>query len=318
VTLATFTASGPFRGPQLGYSLRVPGVDTIPSLSTGGPTLNAVEADYMAVLRQHVVRGRGLTVADDRSGAAPVAVVNETMARRIPWPGGDAIGNCMHVGSSEDRPCITIVGIVSDARRASVIEDETMQYYIPIGSGVVPTYPNALLARGAIDLGRLVEPIRRELHATEPALRLVRIRPLAELADPDLRSWKLGATMFSVFGGIALLVAAVGLYSVLAFSVTQRRQELGIRAALGADGRHLIGMVLGHALRVTAFGIIIGLAAAALAAPHVGDLLYQVSARDPLVMSGVAGALIVIAVLASVLPAARATRVDPQSALRSE
>ena len=318
VTGATFAATAPFRGRQLGYSLRIPGVDSIPVLSTGGATLNAVEADYLDVLRQRLVRGRGLTAADDVEGATPVALVNETMARRIPWAGGDPIGQCMRLGSSQERPCVTIVGVVRDARRASVIEDETLQYYVTIGSGFVPMLPEALLVRGSVAPERLIDPLRRALHAGEPALRFARIRPLSELVDPDLRSWMLGAMMFSIFGGMALVVAAIGLYSVLAFAVTQRRQELGIRAALGADRRRLVVMVLRRALVLTGLGVAIGLLFAGLAAPWIRELLYDVSPRDPLVLAAVAGSLLVTAVVASVGPAARATRADPLAALRSE
>jgi ABC-type antimicrobial peptide transport system permease subunit len=151
-----------------------------------------------------------------------------------------------------------------------------------------------------------------------PGVSYVTVTPLDNVLGGQRRSWTLGATMFTVFGMLALLVAAVGLYSVIAYNVVQRTHELGVRVALGAQSQDVVRLVVGEGLRVSVAGIVIGSVVALGAARYVGPLLFRVSPRDPLVLGGVAAALLTVAVVASVLPAWRATRVDPSVALRGD
>jgi ABC-type antimicrobial peptide transport system permease subunit len=144
------------------------------------------------------------------------------------------------------------------------------------------------------------------------------VRPLAEIVGENMRQWDLGATMFTVFGALALIVAAVGLYSVTSYGVAQRTQELGVRVALGAEARDVVRLVLAEGLRLSAVALAFGIAAALLAGRYVAPLLFETSPRDPSVLAAVAAVLLVTSVAASALPALRAARVDPNRALRDE
>jgi predicted permease len=301
-------------------SLRVPGVDSIPSLASGTPILHAVGHDYFRVLDLEVTRGRGFQPGDVE-GAQRVAVVNETMARVL-WPGQSAIGKCLIIGDDANEPgeppCAEVVGVVENARRFNLVEEEAMQYYVLLEQKVADSTPNSLLVRVRGEPAEQIPAVRRALLALEPGLRFPDVRPLRELIDPQARSWRLGATMFTVFGVLALLVAGIGLYSVLAFGVAQRTMELGIRSALGASRERLMGLVLGQGLRLVGVGALLGLLIALVGAPRIESLLFQVSPHDPLTLGLVMGILLLVAVLASGVPAWRATRVDPSVALRAE
>jgi ABC-type antimicrobial peptide transport system permease subunit len=151
-----------------------------------------------------------------------------------------------------------------------------------------------------------------------PGSSYVAVTPLTKIVEAEVRSWDLGATMFALFGGLALLLAAVGLYSVIAYNVTQRSHELGVRIALGAQNAQVLRLVLSSGLRVAAAGILIGGAIALVASRFIAPLLYHVSPRDPLVYGGAATILFAVAALACLIPARRATRVDPNVALRAD
>jgi ABC-type antimicrobial peptide transport system permease subunit len=151
-----------------------------------------------------------------------------------------------------------------------------------------------------------------------PGVRLVSTQPYRDVVDPRYRSWTLGATLFAIFGLLALTVAAVGMYSVLAFDVAQRRSEMGVRAALGATRRQLLMLVSANGLRVAASGIAIGAIVVVIAARWTEPLLFRVSARDPLTLSAVALAMLVVAFAASGIPAWRAAASDPSESLRSD
>jgi len=144
------------------------------------------------------------------------------------------------------------------------------------------------------------------------------VTPLTKILEPNVRPWRLGATMFALFGGLALLLAAVGLYSVIAYNVTQRSHELGVRIALGAQGRDVLRLVVGSGLRVAIAGIVIGGGIALVAGRFIAPLLYRVSPNDPLIYVTAAVTLLAVAMLASLIPARRATRVDPNVALRAD
>jgi predicted permease len=321
VAAAATSATVPFYS-LWGADLRVGGLDSIPRLPGGGPYINAVTADYFRVFDSRFSRGRGFTAADVK-GATPVAVVNETMANTL-WPGEDPLGKCLFVGYGEvapvaTAPCSRVVGVVEDAHRFEIVNEQgAMQYYVHVPQLPYERSLETVMVRSRGDPIALIPTVRRTLMSLDPRVRFVRVRPFQELIAPSLRSWRLGATMFSVFGVLALLVAGIGLYSVLAFSVAQRTFELGIRSALGATRERLVSLVLRHALRLVGLGILLGVATAFLAAPRVGTMLYGVSARDPLTFTAVVVMLAGVALAAALLPARRATRVDPSIALRSE
>ena len=158
--------------------------------------------------------------------------------------------------------------------------------------------------------------MRRAILAVEPSLPYVDVRPMSEIVDSQVRSWKLGATMFTLFGGLGLVVAALGLYSVIAHDVSQRRREIGVRMALGASRENVARLVVGSGVRQAIAGMVLGLAIAWGVSTRVSDLLFETSPRDPLIYGGVVALLLLVALLASFIPARRASKLDPADVLR--
>ena len=314
VESASILTSTPFRSSRgIGDDLRVPGLDSLPRTRAGGAYIHAVSGDYTETMGVNVVRGRGITEGDDAATAPPVALVNRTMAGLV-WPGADPLGQCLIL---RDGPCTTVVGVVEDARRFALEEDEAMQYYIPLAHMPYPWPPSHLMIRTPRPAA-LAGPVQRTLRDALPSVRLVTTEPYAQSIAPEYRAWRLGTTLFGAFGGLALLVAALGLYSVLAFDVSQRRVELGVRGALGADRTRLVRMVLRDGLRLTLLGVAAGLVVAVIAARWVEPLLFHVPPRPPALLTGVAVAMLAVAALASGIPALRAARVPPAEALQPE
>lgn len=294
--------------------LRVPGYDSLPRLPGGGPYVQAVTSDYFRTVGTRTISGRVFTPAD-RDGSEPVAIVSETMARTL-WPGADPIGSCLHIGS-DDPPCSRIVGVVHDTHRDALREDPAMQYYVPFGQerGIGGT---SLLARPRGDPAAAIEALRAEVRAIDPTLSFIHVSTLQERIDPQVRPWRLGATMFGIFGALALLVAAVGLYSVMSYTAAQRAHEMGVRMALGAEARDILRLILRAGVGTAALGVAIGAVLAWIGGRYVEELLFGTSARNGTVFLGVAFFLLVVSVAASLIPARRATRVDPVVALRAE
>jgi hypothetical protein len=307
----------PFWGMSA-FNVWAQGVDSLPVARGSGPFITTGTESHLATLGLELRAGRNFTDAEAATGAR-VTVVTENMARAT-WGGEAALGQCLLI-QDRDGPCWEVVGIIEDHQLSQVTGDAPWQYYIPYGPATFELGAGgagALFVRASGDPDALLGPVRRELQALDPGVRFAYVRPLQDLVDPQLRSWKLGATMFSLFGLLALLVASVGLYSVLAFNVTRRIRELGVRSAVGASGTRLLGMVLREATGVLGMGVALGLVLAVAAAGKLGPLLFETSPRDPVILTGVAALLLVVGVVASALPAWRASRVDPMTALRTE
>jgi predicted permease len=268
-------------------------------------------ADYLATMGTRLVSGRAITDAD-RAGSEPVAVLSQGAAQRI-WPGVNPIGRCFKLG--QDQPCITVVGTAQDIR-PSFGDDPTLQVYVPIAQQPQPEMRLFIRTRG--DAARSTEAVRRALQPLMPGAAYVNADALEDIVATEYRSWRLGSTMFSIFGLLALLVAAVGLYSVVAYDVSQRTQELGVRVALGASAGKVIRLVLADGVRVVTLGLALGAIVAVAFANRVTPLLYHVSGRDPVTYAFVVLVLLAVALAASLAPALRASRVDPNIALRAE
>ncbi len=311
VEAASRTVTVPFWS-SITMDLFVAGIDSVDRL--GDFYFHAVSPDYFRTMGTNIRRGRAFTQADARN-APLVMVVSESMAKKL-WPGRDAIGQCVRV-DADTVPCTQVVGIAEDIRRGSLSEDDGLQYYIPIDQRE-RTMGGGLFIRVRGDATSYSDQIRRELQKAMPGASYVTVTPLDDVLGSQRRSWTLGATMFTVFGVLALVVAAVGLYSVIAYNVAQRTHELGVRVALGAQSPDVVRLVVGEGLRVSIAGIIIGMVVALAASRYVGPLLFGVSPRDPAVISAVTAALLVVAVAASLVPAWRASRVDPSVALRGD
>ncbi len=311
VDRASWVSTVPFFSTS-STDLHVAGIDSVRRL--GDFTYQSATTDYFEAMGTRILRGRGFS-AEDRAGAPPIVVVSEAMADVL-WPGKEALGECIRIGA-DTMPCSTVVGIAEDMVQRNLAGVQRFHYYLPIEQRQ-PGEGFALLLRMRDNPEASQEAVRRALQQVMPGQSYVTVRPLEGLVDGQRRSWRLGATMFVAFGVLALVVAAVGLYGVIAYNVNQRMHELGIRVALGARSPDVMRLVLAQAVTVAAAGAAIGLALALAAAGFVEPLLFRQSARDPIIYGAVGLLLLLVAMLASAVPARRATKADPNAVLRSE
>jgi ABC-type antimicrobial peptide transport system permease subunit len=192
-----------------------------------------------------------------------------------------------------------------------------MHFYVPLGQEV-GIGGSALLVRGAGSPTSLIADVRKPLFAMDPTITFANLAPVQDLIDPQIRPWRLGAVVFALTGLLALLVAAIGIYSVTSYFVTERTHEMGIRIALGAGSGRVIALVARGAMGMALVGVAVGVGIASAAARFVQPLLFDESAYDPAIFVGVAVLLSVVALAASIIPATNAGRIDPLDALRSE
>lgn len=314
VLAAGIVTVAPFQG-SISTALRAEGVDSLETPPSGGPYFVGVTAGVFPALGLRLDRGRLLTDEDDRPGSQPVAVITRGMAEGV-WPDEEALGRCLYFGPDAHDTCTTVVGVISDVNRQSVVESAQWLYYLPIHQTLTQTAPGAVLLKERAPESVSSVAVQRAVLTSVPELDYAAVQSLQDIIDPEFRSWRLGAMMFSLFGLLALAVASVGLYSVLTFTVSLRRRELGIRSALGASRATLVGMVLRQALWVAGVGMALGLAAAASAGRFVQPLLFGVSPSDPRVLMSVCLTLALVALVAAYVPARRAAKADPTEALK--
>jgi predicted permease len=311
VESAAWVSSAPFVSTS-SSALFVQGIDSVGRL--GVFTYQATTPDYFRAMGTRILRGRGFTDAD-RLGAPLVAVVSESMAK-ILWPDRDALGQCFRM-RADTMPCLTVVGIAEDMIQRDITGGERFHYYMPIEQ-FTRTFGNGMVLRLRGDPAVEGERIRARLQSVMTGASYLTTQPLEDIVHTAQRAWRMGATMFVAFGMLALVVAAVGLYGVIGYNVAQRMHELGVRVALGAQDRDIIGLVVGQSVRLTILAIALGSGVALLAGRWIQPLLFRQSATDPVVYTGVGVTMLIVALAASALPAIRASRADPNSALRSE
>jgi len=259
------------------------------------------------------VRGREFT-SQDRAGAQPVIMINETLSRRL-WPGEDPIGKRLRLGGPSAQEA-EVVGVALDGKYATLGENARSFTWRPL----LQSYSSnmTLVVRTTGNPEALSAALRERIQSLDPNLPVAQITTLAAQVDFALFPARLGAALLGAFGLLALGLAATGIYGVIAYSVSQRTQEFGIRMALGAEGADVRRLVLREGLKVVLIGVTAGLALSLAAARLIAGFLYGVGANDPLTFVGVALLLTAVALLACYLPARRATKVDPMVALRVE
>lgn len=299
----------PFYASYWGYP-KIPGYDSLPSMPGGGPYMMGVSDGYFETVGTRILRGRGITSADVK-GAEGVVVVNETMARTL-WPGGDAIGQCF-VAVNGQKTCSRVVGVAQDTPRFELRDEPAFQYYL---SGKQALGGGVLLVRATARPEALAATLRSALLQLDPSLLDVKVELWKDMLAPQLRPWRLGATLFALFGALALIVAAVGLYSVMSYTAASRSREMGVRVALGAQPANVRWLVMRQGLLLGLGGIAVGLLLAIVGGRWVEPLLFGTSPREPLVLGGVSVVLVVVALVASLVPAWRASRVSPSEVLR--
>jgi predicted permease len=276
------------------------------------PTVEYVEVteDYFATLGIPIVSGREFMRIDDEN-VPPLAIINETMAAKY-WPGKNPVGQRL---KAKDR-WLQIVGIAKNSNYRSKTETPVPFFYVPLRQNF--RVQNSLLIRTPETPGAMMQALAREIHALDPNLAPLITDRLQDQIDEISYSQRLAVTLVALFGGMALLLAAIGLYAVMSYSVTQTTRELGLRMALGAGVKDLLRLVMSHGLRLTAAGIVIGAVAAVVLTRLMGNLLYNVSPRDPIAFGTAFIILIVVASIACFVPAWRATRIDPVQALHEQ
>lgn len=297
----------------------VEGFEEAPGRNAKGDWQIVSDGSFEA-LGTRLVRGRWFT-PQDTSASQPIAVVNETMARTY-WKDGQAVGGHIRFGNAS-RPWAVVVGIVADERHNGVTGIVKEKFYVPHSQWHVVTGGSIirnvfLVVRTTGDPLGLAAPIRHVIRQMDPSLPVANIRPMTDVVATALATPRLTGLLLGGFAAIALALAAVGIYGVLAYLVSQRTHEIGIRLAMGADRSQVRRMVLGQGLALAGGGIAAGLATALALTRWMQTLLYEVTPSDPLTFAVVPGILLATAAAAAYLPAVRATNVSPVTALRTQ
>ncbi len=285
-----------------------------------------ISPDYFRAMGIPMVQGRSFTERDSRD-TLRVAIINEGMARRF-WPGENPVGKRLALSNealrfvTPNRPpqfdipsaMREIVGVVKDVRHFGLDAEPKPEMYIPYSQR--PTRDMTLVVRSAIDPSRLAEVLRREVLAIDKDQPVSNVRTMSQLLSDSVAKPRANFTLMGLFAALALILASVGIYGVMSYSVTQRTREIGIRMALGAQAGDVLRIVVGQGIVLALAGMLIGLAAAFALTPLMSSLLYGVSATDAATFSGVSLLLMSVAFVAAYIPARRATKVDPMVALR--
>ncbi|PYS82375.1 MAG: hypothetical protein DMF70_08095, partial [Acidobacteria bacterium] len=304
---------------------------------------NSVGADYFSTVGLPVVRGRVFTEAEATQPGPKVAVIDEVLAKKL-WPDGDALGQNMqyaaanapsqsggsaHTGRSADlneapkqEETIEIVGIVPATRHALFEKEPAGGIYLPFARGFQSDISFFVRFRSLAsgNEAAMADLLRRAVRDVDPSIPIISLRTFAQHLDSNLDLWlvRAGAALFSIFGGLALALAIVGLYGVKAYSVARRTREIGIRMALGAQAGAVLRMIMGEGSIMLASGLVLGLLLAVATAKILNGILYEVSALDPVAFTAAPLLLAIAALIATWLPARRATQVNPIEALRTE
>ena len=277
--------------------------------------ITSVAAHYFRALGVPLREGREFTATEDERGD-PVVIINETMARHY-WPRESALGRRIRYGRDSSARWLSIVGVTRDIKQGSLGGAVQDQVYVPYAARY-PWSDMSFVVRASGDPISVVPLVRAELRQLDPTVPLTNVMPMQGLVDRSIWDRRLYGTMFTLFAGIALLLAAIGVYGVVAYAVAQRTREIGVRVALGADKGDVLRLVVGRGLGLTAAGVALGVLGAAGFTRVLRSQLYGVSPFDPLSFVLTTLLLVAVTLLASYVPARRAMKVDPMVALRHE
>jgi len=311
----------PFSQWFLSTRLSVPGHSPDAPAIQRGAFIRAVTSSYFSTIGTRIVQGRAFAETDDRESGEQLAIISVEMATALS-PDGAAVGRCVRLGA-DSMPCRRIVGVAENTQE-SALEPSTPEsgygdiVYVPLSQGRHTIGARTLIARAIVSPTDVIPAIRTAVQRVEPNMPLADVWSMQSRHEPELRPWRLGATMFGVFGSLALVLAALGLYSVIGYSVAQRAGEMGIRIALGARRRDILSLVGTQGAMLAGVGIAVATTSAAILAPLVQPLLFHTPARSVAVYALVGGVVVGVAIAASLIPAARAARIDPMSVIRSE
>jgi putative ABC transport system permease protein len=301
------------------FGLRVDGY--VPPQGSGAKGDWQVVTDgYLDAMGERVVSGRAIAPSDT-SDSQLVALVNEEMVRRY-WQGRDPIGGRMRIGGSAERPWVTVVGVVADVKHNGITGVVKEKFYVPhtqwhksIGN---PIRAMTLVIRTDIDAAHLTSQVRQTIKALDPNLPIAEVRTMNDVVGANLSTPRFTGILLTAFAALALTLSAIGIYGVLSYLVSRRTREIGIRVAIGAGRRDVIRLIMRSGLLLAVTGVLMGLALAAWTAQFLRGMLHGVSPLDPATFAAVAFVLTIIAAIASLVPAWRATRVDPVIALKAQ
>ncbi len=271
---------------------------------------------YLQTMGVRLVRGRYLSPSDGPE-TKPVIVINETMARQY-WPGRDALGSRLKLGGF-DSPSKwrEIVGIVADVHQMGIDVPPRAEMYFPVTQVEAPE-PNFLVIRSAGDPSALIPAVTKLIHSVDPEQPVSNVQTLGAIVDHELEQKDMQTVVLGAFAALAVALAAIGIYGVMAYSVTQRTAEIGVRMALGARAADVLRLIAGRGLGLAMAGIVIGAAGALALTRAMAGILFGVKADDPGTYAAVCAILLAVAITASMVPAIRAARLDPVRALRDE
>ena len=311
VQSASVGVNAPFGG-GFGRTVFPEGVDPTDRRSGKLTLVDPVAPAHFQTLGIPILQGRGFT-AQDREGAPLVAVVNQTLARRL-WPGQNPLGRHLHFFGENWN--VEVVGVARDCQYVTLGEDPQGSIYFALDQQMSTEATIYVHSKG--DIAAAVAPARNVVQALDSHLPLKGEATMPEILDNALQLPRMGADLLGGFGLLALVLAAVGIYGVMSYSVSQRTREVGIRMALGAEGGDVMRLVLRHGMGIVGAGVVVGCCLALALTRFLVSLLFGLSPHDPLTYAGVAAILLGVALVACYLPARRATRVDPIVALRYE
>jgi putative ABC transport system permease protein len=300
-----------------GWSILIDNAPMTTVANSPAATPAKVTSGYFDVMRIGVVRGRAFAETDDEN-APLVAVVNETMARTL-WPGKDPVGGTVKM-LNETSPRATVVGVVRDERLAGLSQPAPATMYFPQAQAGKSAYyvPSWMwvVVRTNGDPAAIAPAVRNAIRRAEPLAAIARVQTMDQVVSASVASRRFATALIAGFAGVALLLAGIGIYGVIAYSVTQREFEIGLRLALGATPTAVVRQIIGEGLRTALIGAAVGLVAAVLTTRLLRAMFVEVSVTDPLTLASVTALLLVVAIAASWLPALRASAVDPLEAMR--
>jgi predicted permease len=305
-----------------GFTIAGKSVD--PSAEKPSVIRDSVSVDYFHLMGIPILRGRGITEHDTET-SEPVVVINEAMARQF-WPNEDPIGREITFDSSPEERPRQIVGIIGNVKQFELVVDPQPQAYVSylqLPAHTVPGWTESRVHKSLIIRTRsasaaLIESVRRTISALAPESAVFGVTTVEKTVSNSARPWTVLSQMLGIFAAMALILAAIGIYGVISYSVSERSHELGLRMALGAQRGHVVRLVLGQAMMLSVVGVVIGVAASFAAAPLLAEFLYGVKPHDVLTLVLVSSLLIAVTFLASYIPARHATRIDPMETLRHD
>ncbi len=308
----------PLTGANFNLSFEVKGRPPLPPMQQPSMEIRVATVDYFQTMGIPVRRGRPI-LGRDVAGAPQAVVISEAAALRH-FPGEDPMGKFIVLGwgRGEGQPKVggEVVGIVGDVKERGLAEEKPPELYVPYAQ--VPIQTMDVVLRTQVTPRALVPAVEKVVRELDPELPVARVATLDEVVARSISEPRFYMVLLGAFAAMAVFLAALGIFGVLSYSVVQRSREIGIRVALGAHPRDVLRMVLGHAATLAVIGVLVGLAGALALSRAIGSLLFELSPTDPLTLGSMAVLLGAVALVASYLPARRATRVDPLIALRSE